>query len=612
MDDPRTLGRTRLSFASEADIDEFVATLERFERGDLTPEQWRAFRLVRGTYGQRQTGDVQMLRVKIPQGVLSASQLEALADVGERYSRGFGHITTRQNVQFHFMKLHDVEPAMRRLADAGLTTREACGNSVRNITCCPYAGVSPDEVFDVTPYSEALTRYFLRHPLSASLPRKFKIAFEGCRTDHALTPMHDIGWRAVTRGAGSATPRGFRVTVGGGTSIMCKSGQMLYDFLPAGEMLNVAEAIVRVFHRCGDYTHKQANRMKFLMKSLGWERWHAEFQQALDDFRAEGGARLPFDPERPPVEEAPAWPRAEAPSMPETMSRARASNVIGPGILPEVHPVLPIMNGDYGHWMSTNVRPQKQADYRIVTATIPLGDVTSAQMRVLGDLALAYGDGAVRVTSEQDLLFRWVRTRDVPELYRRLSAAGLGLPDADTIADVTSCPGAESCKLAVTQSRGLGTYLGDYLRARPDLVATASDLTVKISGCPNGCGRHHMAGIGFQGSVRKVGTKAVPQYFILIGGGLRPDGAQFGRLAAKVPVRRLQEAFERLIELYRTDRHDGERATAFFMRLDVARVKEVLADLERLTPEEMQPEDCVDLAEQTEFNPEIQEGECSA
>jgi sulfite reductase (NADPH) hemoprotein beta-component len=232
MDAPRTLGRTRLSFASEADIDEFVATLERFERGDLTPDQWRAFRLVRGTYGQRQTGDLQMLRVKIPQGVLSAMQLAALADVGERYSRGFGHITTRQNVQFHFMKLHDVEPAMRRLADAGLTTREACGNSVRNITCCPYAGVSPDEVFDVTPYAEALTRYFLRHPLSASLPRKFKIAFEGCSADHALTPIHDIGWRGLVRDTGSGAQRGFRVTVGGGTSIMCKSGRLLYDFLP--------------------------------------------------------------------------------------------------------------------------------------------------------------------------------------------------------------------------------------------------------------------------------------------------------------------------------------------------------------------------------------------
>src|SRR5205823_635364 len=197
VDDPKTFGRARLSFASVADIDEFVATLERYERGELTPEQWRAFRLVRGTYGQRQAEDAQMLRVKIPQGLLTAEQLGALAEVGERYSRGFGHITTRQNVQFHFVKLHDVEPAMRLLADSGLTTREACGNSVRNITACPYAGVAADEYFDVTPYAEALTRFLLRHRLSSTLPRKFKIGFEGCPEDHIGKPINDLGFRAV-------------------------------------------------------------------------------------------------------------------------------------------------------------------------------------------------------------------------------------------------------------------------------------------------------------------------------------------------------------------------------------------------------------------------------
>ena len=234
-DDPTTFGRTRLSFADEAEIDDFVTTLERFERGDITPDQWRAYRLVRGTYGQRQGGDAQMIRVKIPQGILDAAQLDALADVAERYSRGFGHITTRQNVQLHFVALHDVPPAMRRLAAAGLTTREACGNSVRNITACPYAGVAADEAFDVTPYAEALTRFLLRHPLSSTLPRKFKIAFEGCVEDHALTAINDIGWRARIRVSESGVmERGFRVTIGGGTSTVPKSGDELYEFLPAG------------------------------------------------------------------------------------------------------------------------------------------------------------------------------------------------------------------------------------------------------------------------------------------------------------------------------------------------------------------------------------------
>jgi sulfite reductase (NADPH) hemoprotein beta-component len=609
VDDPKTLGRTRLSFASEADIDEFVSTLEKFERGEITPDQWRGFRLVRGTYGQRQPGDVQMLRIKIPQGVLTAPQLEALAQVGERFSRGFGHITTRQNIQYHFVKLHDVETAMRMLADVGLTTREACGNSVRNITCCPQAGVSPTELFDVTPYAEATTRYLLRHPLSSSLPRKFKIAFEGCTDeDHALLGIHDLGYRAAVLDG----VLGFRVVAGGGTSIMVKSAAVLHDFVPAGEIFNVAEAVIRVFHELGDYKHKQANRLKFLIKKLGWDGFLAEYNRKLAEFRAEGGASLPFPPANPPVEHAPAWRRIDSPPILETVSRATSSQVTGPGILPQVRPMLPTMNGDYSHWLSTNVRKQKQAGYFVVTATLPLGDFTSQQMRILGDLATAFGDGMIRITAEQDLVFRWVPTDAVPELYRQLAAAGMGLPDAGTIADVTSCPGAESCKLAVTQSRGLGKFLGDYLRDHPELIAAAPDLQIKISGCPNGCGRHHIAGIGFQGSVRKVGGRAIPQYFVMVGGGADGDGVQFARLAAKIPARRMTTALERLLALYAEDRTPGESATAFFMRVDVARVKGVLSDLEQMTPGSTAADDFVDLAETSEFNPEIQEGECSA
>src|ERR1700724_2313005 len=266
-DDPKTLGRTRLSFASEADIDEFVDVLDKFERGELTPDQWRAFRLVRGTYGQRQAADAPMLRIKVPQGLLTSPQLAALADVAEKYSRRFGHITTRQNIQFHFVKLHDAEPAMRRLADAGLTTREACGNSVRNITACPYAGVSATERFDVTPYADGLTRFLLRHRLSSTLPRKFKVAFEGCATDHIATGVNDLGFRAVV---GPDSGRGFRVNAGGGNAIMTTSAGLLHEFLPASEILRVAEAVLRVFKRLSYYEHKQRNRMKFIIKTLGW------------------------------------------------------------------------------------------------------------------------------------------------------------------------------------------------------------------------------------------------------------------------------------------------------------------------------------------------------
>src|SRR6185436_15282772 len=240
VDDQKTLGRARLDFASEHDIDEFVDVLGKYERGEISPEDWRRFRLVRGTYGQRQDG-VQMLRIKIPQGIVTSSQMRTLAGVAARHSRGFCHVTTRQNIQYHFVKRDVVEEVMRTLADDGMTTREACGNSVRNITGCPYAGTSETEIFDVTPYAEALTRYFLRHPLSGVLPRKFKIAFEGCNEDHALASIHDIGWRArIVDGK-----KGFRVTVAGGTSILPVSGYVLYEFLPVEEMFNVAEAVAR-------------------------------------------------------------------------------------------------------------------------------------------------------------------------------------------------------------------------------------------------------------------------------------------------------------------------------------------------------------------------------
>ena len=608
VDDQTTYGRARLSFAKQADIDEFVTVLGKYERGEITPDQWRAFRLVRGTYGQRQAEDAQMLRIKIPQGLLTAPQLDALADVGDKYSRGFGHITTRQNVQFHFVKLHDVEPAMRSLADSGLTTREACGNSVRNITACPYAGVSADELFDVTPYAEELTRFLLRHRLSGVLPRQFKIAFEGCTVDHIATAINDMAFTAVVGRDGG---RGFRVTAGGGTAIMVTEGAVIHPFLPTSEIFRVAEAVLRVFHRYGDYQHKQRNRMKFMIKTMGWTRWREEYDRELSGIRLRGEVPT-LDIETPETEPMPTESRAESPSQLDISARVASGTVKGPGIMPVVVPLLNSRDEDYTRWKTSNVRAQKQFGYAMVVATIPLGDMTSAQMRVLADLAQAYGDGTVRVSMEQDLVFRWVKTSDVRQLYTRLAAAGLGLPEAGTIADVVSCPGAESCRLAVTQSRGLGRLLEDHLRSRRDLIAAADGARIKISGCPNGCGQHHIATLGFQGSVRRLGNRAVPQYFVMVGGGTEHGGAMFARLAAKIPARRIPEVVDRLIEMYAREKSDGESATSFFGRVSVEKVRLTLADLERLTVGDAVPADFIDLAESAEFAPEVMDGECSA
>jgi len=384
VDEAKTFGRARLSFANEAEIDEFVATLEKYERGEITPDQWRVYRLVRGTYGQRQAEDAQMLRVKIPQGMLTADHLDVLADIGERYSRGFGHITTRQNIQFHFVKLHDVEPAMRLLHEAGITTREACGNSVRNITACPYAGVAADERFDVTPYAEAMTRYLLRQPISSTLPRKFKIAFEGCPVDHALVGINDLGFYAVLGPDGS---RGFRVTAGGGTAILCKTGTVIHEFLPASEIFRVAQAVLRVFQRFGDYKHKQRNRMKFMIRELGWTRWREEYDRELTRCRLSGEVpTLEIDP--PAGEVAPDWTKSGSPSVGHIATRVTGQVMSGPGIVPTIVPILQSGDEAYARWRTTNVRPQKQFGYLMATVTVPLGDLSSGQMRVPSDIRL--------------------------------------------------------------------------------------------------------------------------------------------------------------------------------------------------------------------------------
>ena len=607
VDDPRTLGRARLTFADEAEIDRFADMLGRFERGEIGPDEWRVFRLAQGTYGQRQPV-VHMIRAKIPQGVLDGPQLTALADVADRFSRGFAHVTTRQNLQFHFLQPHDVEPAMRLLADAGLTTREACGNSVRNITGCPYAGVAEDEVFDVTPYGEALTRHLLRHPLSAALPRKFKIAFEGCAVDHTATGINDLGFRARL---GPEGERGFRVTAGGGTAIMCTPGRVLCEFLPASAILEVGEAVVRVFHRFGDYKHRQRNRMKFMIKDIGWDRFVDEFEAARRDIRAEGEPSLRFDPEAPHVETAPDWPHDAAPGVADVAARASAARISGPGLRPDSSARLMLLNEPLAAWLTSNVRRQKQQGYSVVTVRLPLGDITAPQLRILRDLAAAYGDGTVRTTTDQNLVLRWVRASDVMPLYRRLAAAGLALAGAGTLADVTSCPGAETCRLAVTQSRGLAHVLSEAFRDAPELVEAATGAGIKISGCPNGCGQHHIASIGFQGSVRKVGGRAVPQYFVMVGGRVGDDTVDFGRLAAKIPARRITEAVERLVDLFRRERAPGERALDFFVRVELPHVRALLADLEPLTPDDISADDYVDLGEDAAFAPEIMEGECA-
>ena len=599
----------RETFADAREIDAFVDTLGRFERGEIDADQWRAYRVVRGAYGQRQEG-THMLRVKLPQGIADAAQLRALAEIAARYSRGYGHVTTRQNFQVHFVRPRDLEPALRRLADAGITTSGAGGNAVRNVVACPLAGVSAEEAFDVTPYAEATTRWFLRHPRAHALPRKFKIAFEGCAHDHVATAIQDLGFRArMVREAG-VDVRGFRVTVAGGTASLCTSGRTLVEFLPASDVLLLAEAVVRVFDAHGDRVNKQRNRLKFLVGALGFEAFRALVDEEVARVRAEGAPRLPFDPQRPPELGAPTHAAPPPPSMSEIAARLAAAPPRGPGEPPAVEPAVPFP-GAFARFRRTNVVAQRQAGRAVVTVSFPQGDVTSPQLELLADLALAYGDGAVRLSSRGHALLRWVREADVPALWERLAAAGLGRDGAGSAADAIACPGADVCLQAVTRTRGVARLIDDAVRDRLGEAGLAAQIPVLVSGCPNGCSQHHLAAIGLQGSARKLGGRAVPQYFVLVGGGVDGAGATFGRLAGKVPARRAAEVVERLTALYLAERREGEAAGPFFARA-LERAKAVVAPFERLRLEDARAEDFVEPGAVDAFQPDVQAGECAA
>ena len=577
-------------FASPKDIEEFVSVLEAYERGAIGADEFRTFRLTRGIYGQRQD-DVQMVRVKIPQGILNGDQLRALGAVARDFSRGFAHVTTRQNVQFHFVRMDVVPRAMQALEKTGLTTREACGNTVRNITACPTAGVCADEPFDVTPYGEALTRFFLRNPICQALPRKFKIALSGCPTDCAMGAMHDIGIVARTREVDGRREIGFKVVIGGGLAVSPQNAWVLHEFLPPERLLPVCEAIVRVFDRTGNRKNKGQARMKYAIRRLGFETFKAEIEKELQ------GLPVMRDPEAGRYVEDARPPRPEAPS--DLHARIASSGVPA-----------------FRAWAATNARPQRQRGYSAAFITLPRGDVTAAQFEAIASIAETYGNGSVRTAQDQNIVLRWVKSEELPALHRALAAIGLGDGEAGRLLDPTSCPGAESCKIAVTGSRELALAVKTSLAAAAgnggkELVEAASDLRIKISGCPNSCGQHHVAGLGFHGAARHVNGRAVPAYQMLLGGSVDGDGAHFGRRSAKIPARRVPEAITRLLALFRDERRPYETALTFFKRVDLDRVNTVLSDLTTCSEADLEDDDFKDLGSDLPFEVTVGDGECA-
>lgn len=583
-------GQVPEHLAREVDIFETELTLRK--QGKLEERLFAETRLRRGAYGQRydngQRNDGQkvqklnfpsadltkgpntlwdapgMQRIKIPAGGLNADQLEVMAELAEEYSDGIAHITTRQDFQLHYVHIDDTGALMRRLAAANITTREACGNSVRNVTACPYAGVCTDEAFDVTPYARALAKFLLGHPDAQSFGRKFKPAFSGC-AQHAcgLTGLHDLGLIAKTR-VNEVTGReeaGFEMYVGGGLGAVPYQAKLFSEFVRPEELLPLAQAIARVFARHGEKKNRNRARIKFLIQDIGIEKFR-ELVLAEREI-------LPFDPRwteyvdeaKAEFQESPLKPSIDVPEL------VLIGNANGSGT-------------EFQQWLKSNIRPQRQPGYVTVTVALPLGDITSNQLRSLADIVRRFTRETIRTTVEQNFVIRWVSKGDLPDLHKALAAVGLGDAGAGALVDITSCPGTDTCKLGISSSRGLAAELRKKVSEKSFVKDEAvQKLHIKISGCFNSCGQHHVADLGFYGVSRKVGGYAVPHFQVVLGGQWENNAGSYGLPIVAVPSKNIPGVVERLTERYVADRITGETFKEFVKRSGKAALKTMLDDL---------------------------------
>ena len=521
--------------------------LGRYLRGDFPVDSWRPVRLSYGLYYQLDHTS-HMQRIKLPGGMMTADQLDALAEVTDRYGRGIAHFTTRQDIQIHWVPVADIMDMYDRLLAVGITTRGACADTVRNVTGCPYAGVSPHEPFDVSPYIIAIHEYFLFNPLNLTLPRKFKIAVEGCPLDCAQGPVNDIGLYATVRDG----QRGFVVYAGGGLGSQPYLAQFLTDFIPADDVLVWCEAIVRIQHRHGERKNRSRARMKYVVKKMGLEKFRQAVQEEVVRVDAERGGEL-----RGEVLESIALYRVPAAAA---GSSERSGGAAG-----------------FARWEATNTRPQAQAGHRTVLVQLPLGDVTSDQMRALGGIARRFGNGTLRATDDQNVVVPWVAESSIPGVHAALAGVDLANPDVSTINDVVSCPGMDYCSLAITRSMGMAESIRAHLLEDGEgFAARLGMFGVKISGCPNSCGQHHVGDIGLTGHTVTEGDGVQrPYYSILVGGSVGEGRGRVGKRLGRYREEDASAAVAALARFYEGERATGEVFSAFVDRIGMPRLAAV-------------------------------------
>jgi sulfite reductase (ferredoxin) len=609
-------GSSRPAFARGLgrEIDVFETQIELRKKGKIEEKLFAETRLRRGAYGQRYdngqrhdgektqaiafpSGDTTkgpntlwdapgMQRIKIPYGRVTAEQLDVLSEVAEEYSDRILHVTTRQDIQLHFVHIEDTPDMHRRLAAVGITTREACGNTVRNVTSCPYAGVCKDEQFDVTPYAHALTFFLLGHDDTQDFGRKVKVAFSGCKENACgLTNFHDLGAIARTRQVGGELKRGFELVVGGGLGAVPQSAQVFDAFLPEEELLPIAQAISRVFARLGERQNRARARFKFVVKKLGIE----ETKRLVLEERA----KLRPDPR---------WTAflADLHATDEKPLRA-------PGQLPGD------VTAEFSQWRETNVVAQAQPGYVMAIVTLPLGDLTSEQGRALADIARRFTGDTMRTTADQNVLLRWVSEADLPEVYAALKRFHLAEPGAGTISDITACPGTDTCKLGISSSRALAAQLTKELRASGiDRDPNAKHLHIKASGCFNSCAQHHVADLGFLGVSRNVGGRRVPHFQLVVGGQWTNNAGSYGLAIGAVPSKRVPEVVKRLTERFAKERSEGESFASFANRIGKKSIRALVEEMQRLPSYEQDPSNYSDWGDPREYTiSDMAEGECA-
>ncbi|HEV8246139.1 MAG TPA: nitrite/sulfite reductase [Polyangiaceae bacterium] len=606
-------GHIREDWAREIDI--YETQIELRKKRKIEEKLFAETRLRRGVYGQRydngqrhdgtKTQELKfpcedltkgpstvwdapgMMRIKIPFGKMSAEQLEVLSDLAEEYSDQILHVTTRQDIQLHFIHIEDTPDLMRRLAAVGITTREACGNSVRNVTACPYAGVCSDESFDVTPYAHATAFFLLGHDDTQNFGRKFKIAFSGCK-DHpcGLTSFHDGGAIAKKRTIDGKEVRGFEFFVGGGLGAVPYPAALLDEFLPEQELLPMMQAVCRVFGRLGEKENRSRARIKFLVKKLG-----------VPEFK-----RLVLE-ERQLLRVDPRWTSFLEDLHAQDEKPLREGGPLPPGPRPD----------GFEAWYKSNVKPQAQAGYVTAAITLPLGDFTPQQGRAIAQVMRKYTGDSLRTTVSQNLMFRWISEADLPALYGELRAIGLAEAGADTISDITSCPGTDTCKLGISSSRGLAGELRKRLAVvGNELSESAPDLSIKCSGCYNSCGQHHIADLGFLGVSRNVGGRRVPHFQLVVGGERRGNAGSFGLALAAIPSKNVPGVVERMTRAYVAGKQDGETFKQWVDRFGKKEVKKLLDDLTKVPTYDQDPSYYSDWGDPREYTvDDMGEGECA-